>query len=101
MKNIIEIIKNDIGTFDPFTETDSYIVANRIEKILREKGFVMVENMKDAEDYFAKKYGEPEQVYETYEEGFDMLIDNVNYNIKLYKYAVGSDKIYSVLVSEL
>ncbi len=101
MDQLIDIIENNVGPFDTFHEIDSYVVAARIKKILVGKGYVMVENMKEAEDYFATKYGEPEQVYEVEERSINIAINDVTYHIQLYRYFFNADRIYSVLVSEL
>ncbi len=100
MNQVINIIENEIGYFNHLSSIDSYIVANRIKKVLKEKGYVMVENMKEADDYFKQKYGDDEHVLDVYEHGFDIVIDNITYHIKLHKYFIDTDQIYSVLVSE-
>ncbi len=101
MDKLVNIIESNIGTFNHRHDIDSYLVASRIKRILGEKGYVMVENMKDAENYFAIKYGKPEQVYEIEERSFNLVVDDVTYNVKLHRYFFNADRIYSVLVSEL
>ncbi len=101
MNDLVYIIEKHIGTFNHETVIDSYAIAERIKKILHERGYVMVENLEEADEYFAKKYGAFEPVYDIEEHEFNKTIEDVTYRIKLHRYFFNADRVYSVLVSEL
>ncbi len=101
MQQIIKIIENHVGTFSDLSSIDAHIIAHKTKKILKERGYALVENIKEAENYFAKKYGKAENSYEVNEFDFNIAIRQVAYHIKLYQYTVDFDQVYSLSVTEL
>ncbi len=101
MKNLKALIESHL---DKRSDDDSYILAEEVKEILRKNGYHVVENFGEAEKHFGISPNSEHQISESTYQAFDIVDQNVSYNVKMDKYYVKPEPdnfVLSVLITEL